>query len=135
MAVLLVDASSRFESGLKAYASEGRSPEVVDRYARRSEWAVTVTCQEVEPFKYDTDSMAVWLLGLLGLGEKDWLALLKVYEPIPQVTYPHGTTAEVYDSGSHPYFELEVHSPQITLAPGDRYLYSETWVLDWMLWT
>ncbi len=132
MAVLPVAHSSRFEGGLKAYPGEGRSPEVVDRYVRLSEGLATVTCQQVEPFKYGTDSMEGWILGLLDRGEEHWLALLKVYEPIPRATYPHETTAEVYDSGSHPYFELEVHSPRMTLAPGASYGYGETWVLDWL---
>ena len=132
MAVLPVAHSSRFEGGLKAYAGEGRSPEVVDRYVRLSEGLATVTCQEVEPFKYGTDSMEGWILGLLDRGETHWLAFLKIYKPIPGATYPHETTAEVYDSGSHPYFELEVHSPQMTLAPGATYGYGEIWVLDWL---
>lgn len=132
IAVFPVADSSRFEGGLKAYAGEGRSPEVVDRYVRLSEGLATVTCQQIEPFKYGTDSMEGWILGLLDLGEDHWLALLKVYEPIPRATYPHETTAEVYDAGSHPYFELEVHSPVMTLAPGATHGYAETWLLDWL---
>ena len=132
MAVLPVAPSSRFENGLKAYASEGRSPEVVDRYVRLSDGLATVTCREVEPFKYGTDGMEGWILGLLDREQKRWLAFLKVYEPIPGATYPHETTVEVYDSGDYPYFELEVHSPRMILAPGATYGYAETWVLDWL---
>ena len=132
MAVLPVADSSRFQGGLKAYAGEGRSPKVLDQFVKLSEGLANVTCQEVEPFKYGTDSMEGWILGLLDVREQNWLAFLKLYDPVPHATYPHETTAEVYDSGSYPYFELEVHSPQMTLMPGDVYSYAETWVLDWL---
>lgn len=132
LAVLPVAQESRFPGGVKAYANEGRSPEVMSHLVRRGDGLVAVTCREVEPVKYGTDSMEGWILGLLDRGTDRWLALLKVFEPLPGETYPHDVTAEVYDSGAHPYFELEVHGPLKTLAPGRTYGYSETWFVGWL---
>ena len=132
MVVMPTDRESTFPGGVKAYASEGRSPEVMGQYVRLYDGLATVTCQEVEQFKYGTDSTEGWILGLLDRGKDDWLAFMKTFSPTPGATYPHETTVEVFDSPSLPYFEMEAHSPMQTLAPGAAYRYTETWVLDWL---
>ncbi len=132
LAILPVADDSRFEGGVKAYTTEGRSPEVISQYVEVTGRLATVTCPELEPFKYGTDSMEGWILGLLDRGTDQWLAFLKIFEPAPGAMYPHQSTVEVYDSGNYPYFELEVHSPLKTLAADETYGYRETWVLDWL---
>ena len=132
LALLPIAQGSRFEAGVKAYANEGRSLEAMNQYVRISGGLATVTCGEVETFKYGADSMEGWIVGLLDLSRDRWLAYLKIFEPIRAATYPHQVTVEVYDSGSYPYFELEVHSPLRGLKPGESYTYSEMWVLDWL---
>ena len=131
-AVLPLAPNSRFRNGVKAYETEGRSPQVVEQYVARSDGLATITCQQVESFKYGTDSTAGWLLGLLDREPEHWLAYLKVFQAQPNASYPHEAIAEVYDSGDLPYFELEVHSPLQQLAPGDTYSFKETWLLDWL---
>ena len=34
--------------------------------------------------------------------------------------FAHGCIAEVYNSATHPYFEMELHAPLESLAPGAR---------------
>ncbi len=131
-ALLPVATGSRFDGGIKAYANEGRSPDVIDQYVTRDDGMAAVTCRQVEPFKYGTDSREGWILGLLDRTPDRWLAYLKLFEPVPGVTYPHESVVEVFDSGTLPYFELEVHSPMQRLAPGATYTARETWVLDWL---
>ena len=60
------------------------------------------------------------------------VSLLQAFEAQPGESYPHETIVEVYDSGTYPYFELEVHSPLQRLEPGATYRYKETWLLDWL---
>ena len=132
MAVIPINRKSAFPVGVKAYAGEGRSQEVMDQYVKLCDGLAVITCQEVEQFKYGTDSTDGWILALLDQGKDHWLAFMKIFSPTPGAAYPHGTTAEVYDSPLLPYFEMEVHSPIQTLAPGEAYSHKETWVLDWL---
>ncbi|MCH9046066.1 MAG: hypothetical protein IIA40_08160 [SAR324 cluster bacterium] len=132
LAILPTSADSGFAGGVKAYESEGQSAQVMARYVQPHDGLATVTCREVEPFKYGTDSRAGWLLGLLEVGGDRWLAYLKRFEADPGAAYPHGCDVEVYDSGEFPYFELEVHSPLHDLGPGQSCAFPETWTLDWM---
>ena len=130
LAVLPVAEQSRFPHGVKAYSGEGRSQEVVNQYLRVDSGLATIRCNEIEPFKYGTDSMEGWIAGLLERSGDRWLAYLKTFQPIPG-DYPHEATVEVYDSGTLPYFELELHSPLQRLAPGETYSFSEKWSIDW----
>ena len=131
-AILPIATNSRFSGGIKAYETEGRSPEVIDQFVERTAGLATVSCSQVESFKYGTDSAAGWLLGLLDRRPDHWLAYLKLIEPQPDGDYPHQAIAEVYDSAALPYFELEVHSPLQHLVPGATYSCKETWILDWL---
>ena len=132
LAVLPVAEQSRFPHGVKAYSNEGRSPEVMNQYVRVHGGLATIRCSEIEPFKYGTDSMDGWIVGLLERSDDRWLAYLKTFDPIRGATYPHEATAEVYDCGHLPYFELEVHSPLRSLGSGETYAYSETWDIAWL---
>ena len=132
VAVLPLAQESRFEAGVKGYPNEGRSLTVMSKYVKTTNGNVAIICRQREPFKYGTDSMAGWIVGLLDRGEDSWLGLLKMFDSTPGASYPHEVTAEVYDSGTYPYFELEVHSPLITLLPGTTYGYSETWMMAWV---
>lgn len=132
IAVLPVAEQSRFPHGVKAYSNEGRSQEVINQYVRVDSGLAMIRCSEIEPFKYGTDSMEGWIAGLLERSDDRWLAYLKTFQPIPGATYPHEATVEVYDSGTLPYFELELHSPLQRLAPGETYAFSEQWGIDWL---
>ncbi len=131
-AVLPTDAASHFPGGVKAYPTEGRSPDVMDRYVARERNLAIVSCREAEPFKYGTDSTEGWILGRLDKGGDRSLAYLKSFKAEPSGIYPHEAVVEVYDSGALPYFEMEVHSPLKRLGPGVTYRYTETWYLDWL---
>ncbi len=132
LAVLPVADQSRFPLGVKAYSNEGRSQEMINRYVRVDSGLATIRCSEIEPFKYGTDSMEGWIAGLLERSDDRWLAYLKTFQPIRGASYPHEATVEVYDSGTLPYFELELHSPLQRLAPGETYAFSEQWGIDWL---
>ena len=127
--MLPTNPASRYSGGVKAWETEGRSPEVIDRYVTREENVALVSCHQTEPFKYGTDSNEGWILGLLDKGGDQWIAYLKGFETEPGEIYPHEVVVEVYDSGTLPYFEIEVHSPLKRLRPGASYRYTETWVL------
>ncbi len=43
---------------------------------------------------------------------------MKGFETEPEEIYPHESVVEVYDSGTLPYIEIEVHSPLKILNPG-----------------
>ena len=130
--MLPMNPASRFPGAVKAYAAEGRSPEVIDRYVNREKNVALVTCQQTEPFKYGTDSTEGWILGLIDKGGDQWLSYLKGFETEPEGTYPHEAIVEVYDSGTLPYFEIEVHSPLKRIRPGSSYSYKETWTIGWL---
>ena len=131
LALLPVANRSRFTNGVQAYANEGQSVEMMNEYVNTSEGLATIKCHQAEPFKYGTDSLEGWIAGLLDRSNERWLAYLKLFRPMAEAPYPHESVVEVYDSGTNPYFELEVHSPLQTLAPGESYSYSEDWRLEW----
>jgi hypothetical protein len=131
-AMLPTNPASRFHGGVKAYKTEGRSPEIINRYVRREKNVAIVSCHQMEPFKYGTDSTEGWILGLLDKYGDRLLAYLKWFETEPEGIYPHEAVVEVYDSGTLPYFEIEVHSPLKRLSPGTSYSYRETWVVGWL---
>ncbi len=131
VALLPVAHRSRFTNGVKAYANEGRSVEMMHEYVNVSEGLASIKCHQAERFKYGTDSLEGWIGGLLDRSNERWLAYLKLFRPVANALYPHESVVEVYDCGTNPYFELEVHSPLQTLAPGESYSYSEDWRLEW----
>lgn len=130
LALLPVADESRHPDGVKAYANEGRSQEVKGEYVSVANGVATVRCHEKEPFKYGTDSTEGWIAALLHRSTEQSLAYVKFFEAIHGATYPHEATVEVYDSGTLPYFELEVHSPLRRLGPGETYAYAEDWIID-----
>ncbi len=132
VAVLPVAPSSRFAGGVRAYENEGRSPAIIEQFVEPEDGFAVVRCDQVETFKYGTDSRTGWILGLLERGGDHWLAYLKSFPGMPDAPYPHQADVEVYDSDVLPYFEMEVHSPLQELAPQAAYHVSQTWVVDWM---
>ena len=117
---------------MKTYPDEGTSGETFERHVANQNGLAVIQCRETESFKYGTDSRAGWILGLLDRGPDQWLAYLKLFDAVPEGTYPHEAVVEVFDSDTHRYFELEVHSPLQHLAPGASYRFRETWILDWL---
>jgi hypothetical protein len=100
------------------------------RLVKRESDIAIVTCSQTERFKFGTDNREGWMLGLVDRDEGT-VGFLRSFDTDSETSYPHGSTGEVYDSDTLPYFEMETHGPRATLAPGQSYARNEEWVLDW----
>jgi len=57
------------------------------------------------------------------------LAMMRLFDVEPQQPYAHDAMAEVYNSAKYNYFEIEVHAPLATLAPGAQCSHTQRWAL------
>ncbi len=123
--------SSKFDKKVKGYDDEGLSTKNKESHLSFNEDIVILNCDQKENFKYGNDSDEGWICALLETDQDKWLGYLKTFETNLSTDYPHECVTEVFDSGSFPYFEVEVHSPLIKLKPKETFSMKETWTLDW----
>ncbi|MCW5892983.1 MAG: hypothetical protein KIT14_20910 [bacterium] len=123
-------AGSAFADGVKAYAAEGDSEGLRATVLRPLGDVVAIDCATPRWCKYGADADEGWVLGVQRLGDVH-IAHVKAVVPDPARRWGHGCAAEVFCAVTHPYFELEVHGPLATLAPGERAICVERrWVGD-----
>ncbi len=131
-AIFPLHTDSKFEKRIKGYEDAGLSLKNMKEHVTLHEGLAILNCNQKENFKYGSDSDEGWLCGLLDARPNQWLAYLKLFEAHFHSHYAHDCVTEVFDSGSLPYFELEVHSPLQKLKPNESYTLQETWLLDWL---
>lgn len=124
--------NSKFDGNIKGYEDEGLSLKNMNDHLLIQDELAILNCDQKENFKYGSDSDEGWICALLDASPDQWLVYLKTFEADAHSDYPHECVSEVFDSGSHPYFELEVHSPLQILKPNETYSLHETWTLGWL---
>jgi hypothetical protein len=112
-------ARSAFRDGVKAYPAEGDSEAARAHVVRLLDGVAAIDCRRRGWFKFGSDATEGWVLGVVETPD----GLVGVRKSVPIVadaTYGHGCVGEVYNAPGYDYFELELHGPVVTLAPGER---------------
>lgn len=122
------ETGSAFRDGVKAFAAEGDSEGLRASVVRPLGRVVALDCRTSRWWKYGTDADEGWVLAVQHVGATA-VAHVKAVVADPARRWGHGCAAEVFCAVTHPYFELEVHGPVTTLAPGERtMLVEERWL-------
>jgi hypothetical protein len=111
-------AGSPFRDGVKAFPAEGDSDAARADVVRLLDDVVAIDCRRPRWFKFGTDAEG-WMLGVIDT-PGGLVGYRKTVPVVAGARYGHGCIVEVYDCPRWPYFELEVHGPVVTLAPGER---------------
>lgn len=114
---------SAFPSGLKNFS--GTPPAMMTRNG-----VITVACEEARRFKVGTDVSVGFVEVWLPVSQATSAVILRKSFPVSAGPYGHGCAVEVYNDARLPYFELEVHGPLVSLAPGQTTEYLVVWSLS-----
>jgi len=117
---------SHFPQGLRTFDNEGVSAEVRDRVVRFVDGGAVISCHEAVKFKYGVDAEMGRVLAVIEVGDYGLVGLRKTVPAYPERQYAHGCVVEVFNAADYPYFELELHGPVTTLAPGESFSLEET---------
>jgi hypothetical protein len=128
-------AQSSYPQGVKTYESEGESLRAREDIVRARGSYAEISCHDAIAFKYGVDGPAGWITAVIEQADGALVGYRKSMPAMPGGTYAHGCVAEVYNSDSYRYLELELHGPSVTLLPGERFSIEERhWVADVPRW-
>lgn len=118
-------AASEYPDGIKTYPAEGDSVAARNDVIQLLGGVAAVRCDESRAFKFGVDGGDAWILSVIRLADGRLLSYCKEMAAFPHRSYAHGCVAEVYNADGQPYFEMELHGPQIPLLPGESFEISE----------
>jgi hypothetical protein len=110
--------ASAHPSGVLTFAHEGESVQARDAVVGELGRLAVIHCEAARAFKYGVDSEEGWMLGVLETSSGGLAGYRKRVAVHPASAYPHGCTAEVYNSDRYPYLEMEIPGPVVKVAPG-----------------
>lgn len=113
--------SSPHPGGVKVFTDEGDSSALQGQVVERLGGLAVVRCDGDRKYKFGVDAGEGWMLGVADAGPAGLAGYLKRVEAFPGRAYGHGCVAEVFNSDRHPYFEMEIHGPLVTLEPGETF--------------
>ncbi|MBF0385945.1 MAG: hypothetical protein HQL27_08760 [Candidatus Omnitrophica bacterium] len=114
------------QKDVRSYHLEDKSlpsNEIIPVYSRG--WS-KIPCRDNTLFKFGAKSN----VGLVAVSRKSkfgYACLIKSFPVFPAREYPHDSTVEVFNSDCHNYFEIETHSPLITIPAGKSISHSQKW--------
>ena len=117
---------SAFPDGVRTFGNEGVSTDVREQVVRLSDGIATVTCRDALKFKYGVDAEIGSVLAVIEGGRRGPVGLRKSVPAADSGPYAHGCVAEVFNAADYPYFEVELHGPVTTIAPGGSVSLIET---------
>ncbi len=117
---------SAFPDGVRTFDNEGVSAEVRDQVVRITDGFAAVTCREPLKFKYGVDAEVGSVFAVIEDGPRGPVGLHKSVPAVVGGPYAHGCVAEVFNAAQYSYFEVELHGPVTTLAPGGSVCLTET---------
>lgn len=98
----------------------------LDSYLREEDRSIMISCRDAEHFKFGA-LLREGKITARRQGEKATLVMSKTFPILANAKYAHASHAEVYNSPRYPYCEIEVHSPLLTLGPGQAFSQSQEW--------
>ncbi len=117
---------SRFPEGVKTFEEEGDSAALRPKVVRVADGVAAIACRAAAAFKYGADAGTGSLFAVLEGGTRGLIGLKKAVPACHPEPYAHDCVVEVYNAGHAPYFELELHGPLVTLAPGESFALEES---------
>ena len=109
---------SAYRDGVRSYPAEGDSEGARPEVVRLMDGVAAIDCRRPRWFKYGVDATEGWALGIVETPH-GLVGYRKEVPVVVEARYAHGAVVEVYNAPGHAYFELEVHGPLVTLAPGE----------------
>lgn len=109
--------ASRYPSGVKTFEDEGDSAALRDDVVGELGGLAVVRHDDHRKYKYGVDAAEGWMLGVFET-DGGLVGYCKQAAGPPGRRYPHGCTAEVFNSDRYPYMEMELLGPVAELAPG-----------------
>ena len=118
---------SPFPQGLRTFEEEGVSAAVRPDVVRfLGDGIAAVSCRDAVRFKYGVDPKIGSVLAVVDGGPRGPVGLCKSVPVQHGRPYAHGCAVEVFNAAEYPYFEVELHGPVTTLAPGEAVSLPET---------
>jgi hypothetical protein len=112
---------SPYPDGVKTFDEEGESIQVRGKAVGKLGNLAVIHCTDTKAFKFGVDAKEGWMLGILNVAGMGLVGYRKQVPAYPDKQYGHGCIAEVYNSDRYPYFEMEIHSPVVSLRPGESF--------------
>lgn len=117
--------ASAFTQGVKTFVNEGDSVAARSRVVSRYNDMAVIECQVPLKLKFGVDSDQGTVLTVMPLAQDQYLGWISQFPTFPGETYGHDCTAEVFNTVAYDYWEIEVHSPVRSLAPGAAFTFTE----------
>jgi hypothetical protein len=114
------------KENIRAYEDEGLIEEANKKISAQEDW-VKIQCNDQTWFKFGGIVDKGIVIALRRKSENATLAFVRQFSIDPLATYAHDAIAEVYNSPSHEYLEIEVHAPFIKLEKGQETSHRQTW--------
>lgn len=119
--------------GIKTFAEEGESASLRECVLEMWPGLGVIRCEKSGKFKYGVDAhdqmagtrSSGWMLGIMDVTGLGLVAYRKQVPLFAGQLYGHGCFAEVYNSDTYPYFEMETHGPLVKLNPGEQFTLEE----------
>ena len=109
---------SSYPGGLRSFAEEGDSVAARAHVVSHLGAIAVIACTEPVQFKFGTDSPEGWMVAILERPDDGLIGYRKRARAGSGARFGHGCSAEVFNSGCHPYLEMEVHGPLARISPG-----------------
>jgi len=119
--------TSRFGDGVKTFLEETPDPSSAHQKIKAHENFARVECDSDIRFKFGTDSDAGWIIAFLPWEKSRWIVFKKRFQILPGAPFGHDCSVEIFNSNETPNFEIEIHSPVVTLAPGQTFQWESSW--------
>ncbi len=114
---------------IRAYPNEGDSERLFETLVSSvGEWTC-IPCREAAHFKFGGNLNKGELIALRH-GNNETLSFSRGFAISPDEPYAHQSMAEIYNSPSYNYLEIEVHAPLQPLAHGETIEHKQTWRLE-----
>lgn len=97
-----------------------------ENYLTAESEATVISCRDQEHFKFG----AILREGKVVARRRTpngVLGFSKTFPIVAKADYAHHSHAEVYNSPFYPYCEIEIHSPLLTLLPGQAFSQTQEW--------
>jgi len=113
-----------FEGRPRAYPEEGTTEEIMRAHVHDANGWTRVEARNAAQFKVGARVSRGEVIALRpGAGQT--LIVRTTFENEPNAAYAHDASVEVFNSGDHPYLEIEIHAPLAAIPPGGRVSFSE----------
>ncbi len=122
-------AGSHFPQGLRTFEKEGASQEVRNDVVKFVDGTAVISCRDAVRFKYGVDAEVGHVLAVIEAGPQGLVGFRKSVPTFHPQPYAHGCVVEVFNAADYPYFELELHGPVVTMAPGESFSLAESAML------